>query len=31
VATDAVEDRWSMYDGPTAAHRPPDTWITFRT
>jgi len=31
VATDAAEDRWSMYDGPTPENRPPDTWITFRT
>jgi predicted acetyltransferase len=31
AATDAAEDRWSMYDDPAPANRPPDTWITFRT
>lgn len=31
VATDAAEDRWSTYDDPAPANRPPDTWITFET
>jgi predicted acetyltransferase len=31
VATDAAGDRWRTYEGPPAANRPPDTWITFET
>jgi predicted acetyltransferase len=31
VATDAAGDRWQIFDGPPAANRPPDTFITFDT
>jgi predicted acetyltransferase len=31
VASDAAGDNWAMHDGPPAAGRPADTWMTFQT